>query len=365
MIHVVTGPPCGGKSSYVSQNMRPGDVRADFDLLALAVGAADEHDPAASDSVFAVAAAARRAVVGRVLDDEQPLSSDAWLIWQKVPPVMAERLEAVGAEFVELDPGKEECLRRATEDGRPQRTFDGIEQYYAGEESEKGGRDVWTKSASAAVKATSTDVGADRGEVTMLVSVFGNVDSYGDEVMPGAFADSLAEWKSKGDPIPFIWAHQWQNPEAIIGSVTSAKETAAGLEVTAKLDLDRPFAAQVFHLLKERRVTQASFAFDVLDGEFVEREAPDGGKYEVYELRKLALLEAGPCLLGVNRETELLDAKAREAVTRALDDLTAKAARSGASQTSGDSPDSGTAPGKRSAQLRARLDLETLEGDMA
>lgn len=359
MIFVVTGPPCGGKSSYVAERMRPGDVRADFDLLAQAVGADGTHDAAISDSVFATAAAARRAVVGRVLDAEQPLSDDAWLIWQKVPPVMAERLEAVGAEFIEIDPGKEECLRRAREDGRPQRTFDGIEQYYAGEESEKGGRDVRTKSAAATIKAASVDAETNRGEVTMLVSVFGNVDSYGDEVVKGAFAESLASWQERGDQIPFVWAHQWSDPHAFVGTITKATETDAGLEVTAQMDLDRPFAAQVFHLLKERRVTQASFAYDVLDGEFVEREAPDGAKYEVYELRKLDVLEAGPCFLGVNRETELLEAKAREALARAAADLAG-----GHTRTSGISPEAdGESAAGKSAQSRARLTLTTLEGE--
>lgn len=379
MIYVVTGPPCGGKSTYVTGSMRPGAVRVDFDLIAQALGGTESHDPAISDSVFAAAAAARRAVVGRVLDTEQPLADDSWLIWQRVPPVMADRLEAVGAQFLEVDPGKEECLRRASEDGRPQRTFDGIEQYYAGEESEKGGREVRTKSATATVKTAEVNSETNQGIVTMLVSVFGNVDSYGDEVVKGAFAESLAGWASKGAPIPFVWAHQWANPEAFVGGITAAAESDAGLEVTAQMDLDRPFAAQVFHLLKERRITQASFAYDVLDGEFVEREAPDGAKYEVYELRKLHVLEAGPCFLGVNRETELLDAKAREAVARAVGDLDGKSSFSSSEvksmlrnlesrieqpHTSGKSPGAGIEPAAaQSAQSRARLTLTTLEGE--
>ncbi|MEV7364254.1 HK97 family phage prohead protease [Streptomyces sp. NPDC091299] len=162
-----------------------------------------------------------------------------------------------------------------------------------------------TKDAPARVKAAGEGDGLGAGEFTALVSVFGNEDSVGDVVMPGAFADDLARWKESGDPIPVIWSHDWGDPFSHIGSVTEAKETPAGLLVTGQLDLENPKAEQVFRLLKGRRVTQFSFAYDILDGGWGER---DGG--EVYELRKLKVHEVGPCLVGANQETELLAAKA-------------------------------------------------------
>ncbi|MFI2216533.1 HK97 family phage prohead protease [Rhodococcus sp. NPDC019627] len=179
------------------------------------------------------------------------------------------------------------------------------------------GNNTRVKDFRVQVKAAGESDGLKAGQVRMLVSVFGNVDSYGDVVMPGAFTESLAEWSAKGDPIPFIWSHQWSNPFAHIGVVDDAKETDAGLDALATLDVagDEPeneFSRKVYQLLKERRVTQASFAYDVLDAEWVEREAEDGGKYEVYELRRLGLLEVGPTLIGANRETELLAAKSRQ-----------------------------------------------------
>lgn len=176
-----------------------------------------------------------------------------------------------------------------------------------------------TKDFRVAVKAAGEDDGLKAGQVRMLVSVFGNVDSYGDVVKAGAFANSLAEWEAKGDPIPFIWSHQWGDPFAHIGAVDSAKESDAGLDVVATLDVEtNEKAAQVYWLLKNRRVTQASFAYDTLDAEWVEYEDPEtGGKYGVYELRELAILEVGPTLLGANRDTELLAAKSREVLAAA------------------------------------------------
>ncbi|WP_052062109.1 HK97 family phage prohead protease [Rhodococcoides fascians] len=185
-----------------------------------------------------------------------------------------------------------------------------------------------TKDFQVAIKAAGESDGLKAGQVRMLVSVFGNVDSYGDVVMPGAFAKSLADWAAKGDPIPFIWSHQWGDPFSHIGAVDSASEveatatSPAGLEVVATLDVEgddpeNSKARKVYQLLKGRRVTQASFAYDTLDAEMVEREAEDGGKYYVYELRELAILEVGPTLLGANRDTELLEAKSREVLAAA------------------------------------------------
>jgi len=164
---------------------------------------------------------------------------------------------------------------------------------------------------AADVKTVATD--DEKGIVEQIVSVFGNVDSYGDVVVAGAFKNSLTEWSSKGDPIPAIWSHAWMDPFAHIGEVLEAEETEKGLRVKYQVDLDNPTGAQVYRLLKGRRVTQASFAFDILDsGWETYTDEATGKEYEVYELRELGLIEVGPCLVGVNRETELLSAKVQE-----------------------------------------------------
>ncbi|MDW4900659.1 HK97 family phage prohead protease [Streptomyces californicus] len=170
---------------------------------------------------------------------------------------------------------------------------------------------------SAKVKAAGAADGLAEGQFSALVSVFNNEDSYGDVVRPGAFTQSLAEWTAKGDSIPVIWAHQWSDPFAHVGRVLKATETLQGLEVLAQIDdLDgegaNPTAQQVYRLLKGRRVTQFSFAYDVGEGGWITDDEHPWGGY--YELRRLDLHEVGPCLLGVNRETELLAAKSRNLV---------------------------------------------------
>ncbi|WP_051580630.1 HK97 family phage prohead protease [Pseudonocardia acaciae] len=160
------------------------------------------------------------------------------------------------------------------------------------------------KTCPLSVKAAGTQDGTDDGVFDALVATY-DLDSYGDRIVPGAFADTLAEWKSRGDPIPVIWSHMSFDPDAHIGVVEQAEERDEGLWVRGRLDIDQPTAAQVYRLLKGRRVTQFSFAYDVDEGGFI--EAKDQAPY--YELRKLKLYEVGPTLVGVNQDTELLSVK--------------------------------------------------------
>lgn len=163
------------------------------------------------------------------------------------------------------------------------------------------------KSCPVKIKAAGEADGLAEGQFEAIVSVFGNVDSYGDVVMPGAFADNLAEWEASGDPIPVYYSHRMDDPDYCIGHVLEAKETPEGLWVRAQLDLDGPKSAQVHRLLKGRRVTQFSFAYDVLDAAWAERDGE-----EVYELRKLKVYEVGPTPIGANQSTQLLAVKSAE-----------------------------------------------------
>lgn len=174
------------------------------------------------------------------------------------------------------------------------------------------------KSCPVAIKAVGEDDGLEEGQFRALVSVFGNKDAYGDIVLPGAFADTLAAWKSKGDPIPVYWSHQLFDPDMNIGYLLDATETDDGLEVLAQLDIGEdasPKAKQTYRLLKGRRVTQFSFSYSIVEGASVNSE--DHGWY--YELRKLDLYEVGPTPVGANSETELLGVKHATDHARVLD----------------------------------------------
>jgi phage prohead protease, HK97 family len=164
------------------------------------------------------------------------------------------------------------------------------------------------KSCPVRIKAAGEHEGTDEGTFEAIVAAY-NLDSVGDKITPGAFADTLAEWKGRGDPIPVLWSHISQDPDYHIGEVLEAEERPEGLWVKARIDTEPGSkAAQVYKLLKGRRVTQFSFAYDVEEGAWVDQK--DGEGY--YELRKLRLYEVGPTLIGANQATELLDVKSSD-----------------------------------------------------
>ena len=66
--------------------------------------------------------------------------------------------------------------------------------------------------------------------------------------------------------------------------------------------------AQVYRLIKDGRVNQMSFAFDVED--FKQAKSAEGGD-DVIELHKLKLHEVSVVQVGANQATELLDVKSR------------------------------------------------------
>ena len=168
-----------------------------------------------------------------------------------------------------------------------------------------------TKNATVLLKAGPED-GLSEGQFTAYASVFGNVDSYGDIVVKGAFANTLADWEASGNLIPLLFGHNMTDPDYNIGHVVSAEEDEIGLKVTAQLDLENPKARQTYRMIKGRRINQMSFAYDVVDGQYVKGNNPDDDEDptdEVYEIRKLKLYEVSVVTVGANQETEILAVK--------------------------------------------------------
>lgn len=160
-----------------------------------------------------------------------------------------------------------------------------------------------TKNATVQLKAGPEDGLAD-GQFVAYASVFGNVDSYGDIVVKGAFANDLGRWEKSGNAIPLLFGHNMSDPDFNIGHVVSAEEDNVGLKVTAQLDLENPKAKQVYRMLKGRRIDQMSFAYDVVDGAKAQKDGED-----VYEIRDLKLYEVSVVTVGANSETEVLAVK--------------------------------------------------------
>jgi uncharacterized protein len=154
-----------------------------------------------------------------------------------------------------------------------------------------------SKTLPASVKS-ATDVDGD-GIVEALVATY-DIDSAGDRIVPGAFAESLKSWGESGNAIPFIWSHLHDDLDAYLGDVIEAKETDDGLWVRAQLDMDDDRARKAYRLLKSGRVRNYSFAYEVLDSE---------QQGDELLLKSLKLFEVGPTLIGMNQQTRTLAVK--------------------------------------------------------
>lgn len=66
-------------------------------------------------------------------------------------------------------------------------------------------------------------------------SIFGNKDSYGEIVAPGAFTESIAEMKAAGTVLPALWNHNSDEP---IGKYIEISEDETGLKVVGELLTD-------------------------------------------------------------------------------------------------------------------------------
>lgn len=181
------------------------------------------------------------------------------------------------------------------------------------------------KTVPARFKAVGDDASTAGGEFEAVVAVFGNIDSWGDVVLPGAFADTIEQWASGPDTLPVLWSHRMDDPHFNIGEVTELREfnggeqdlpewvdpfvrENGGLWVKGRIDTGpdaSPVAVQALRLLKSRRVTQFSFAYDEVDSGPV-----DVNGLEAWGLKKLKLYEVSPTQVGANELTELIAAKA-------------------------------------------------------
>jgi HK97 family phage prohead protease len=104
------------------------------------------------------------------------------------------------------------------------------------------------------------------GEFSGYLSVFNVLDAYRDIVVPGAFAESLAEWNAKGRLPPVLWQHMSVEP---IGPFTKMREDTNGLYVEGRMLVEEVARAREAHaLVKHKVVSGMSIGYETIGEEW-------------------------------------------------------------------------------------------------
>ncbi|WP_375290400.1 HK97 family phage prohead protease [Qipengyuania sp.] len=121
-------------------------------------------------------------------------------------------------------------------------------------------------------------------------SVFGNTDSYGDIVMPGAFKRTLADHRRRKSMPKLFWQH---DPGRPIGKWLSMEEDDTGLKVEGQLNMNVQQGREAYALLKAVDIDGLSIGYRVVKAEDDETE-------QVVRLKELQLVEVSVVSLGAN-----------------------------------------------------------------
>lgn len=308
MIHVLTGPPCGGKTTYIRKHAKAGDLIVDYDEIAMALGCAEKWNP--EGLVLKGAMKAREAAIDAARKNPE---DESWIIQSRLSDDLRKEYESLDAEIIELDPGKEVCIERAKRDERPKNIYLAIEGWYAG----KKGGNMKTKEFNVQYKDEGS--GSIEGYASTWIR---KADSWGDVVAKGAFAKSLKERWNGGKGIPFIWAHKIDDLKCFIGTA-NADEDDKGLHFVASFD-DTEEAQKVRQLYKDGRLRKFSFAYDVKESGIVTLE--DNSKAQ--ELRELDIYEISAVTVPANDDAGVIDVKSGRRNSKADEDTIKEAINS-------------------------------------
>lgn len=155
----------------------------------------------------------------------------------------------------------------------------------------------------------------DAGRVrTGVCAVFGNIDSYGDRIMPGAFRKTISEGKNR---VKHLWNHDFSSPPTAV--VTELRELTReelppevldyAPDATGGLLVSREYLATedgetVLQGIDAGAITEMSFGYDVISYEMVSE-----GDQTVRNLKEVRLYDTSDVLWGANEATVAAGAK--------------------------------------------------------
>lgn len=138
---------------------------------------------------------------------------------------------------------------------------------------------------------------SESGTIEGHISIFGNVDSYGEIVEKGAFEESLAKSAKSGRKVKLLWQHDAHQP---IGVWDELAEDSKGLWGRGRLLIDQsPKAREAHGLLMEGAIDGLSIGYRTL------KAAPKEGKQGIISLQKLDLLEGSIVTFAANERARV------------------------------------------------------------
>lgn len=140
----------------------------------------------------------------------------------------------------------------------------------------------------------------DAGVLVGYGSVYGNVDSAGDIIAPGAFAKSVNDARAGAKKFPFLWSHSWDDP---IGVIDELSEDRTGLKITVRLNLDTQRGREARSLIQQGAVSGLSVGFQV-----VKDEVNDQG---VRTIKEAKLWEVSAVVFPCNEQAQITSVKAQ------------------------------------------------------
>lgn len=143
------------------------------------------------------------------------------------------------------------------------------------------------------------------GSISGYGAVFKLMDLGGDIIHPGAFKDSLADWKKRKALPPMLWQHDMRNP---IGVWDDLSEDDKGLKVAGHLVMDVPQAKAAHALMKAKAVRGLSIGYRTRDAD-IDRKT--GARH----IKKLDLFEISPVTIPMQPEAGVTSVKGTELPT--------------------------------------------------
>lgn len=149
-----------------------------------------------------------------------------------------------------------------------------------------------------AIESEDRSIGTIRG----LASTYSTIDSYGDQVLPGAFKKSIRSFKKNNRMIPMLSGHSM---DKVIGGFdpSQMKETEDGLMVEGKIDLDTQRGREDFSLMKKGFMTGMSI------GGMISPEDVEMTSKGVRQIKNFELMEISVTPMPANQDAQVTEVK--------------------------------------------------------